>query len=42
MAFYYELKALKVQAIRARNFEYLYIKAPGYSEYEADSETESG
>ena len=35
MPFYYELEALKAQAVCARNFAYKQIMDPGYPEYEA-------
>lgn len=35
MPFYYELEALKAQAVCARNFAYKQIKDPGYPEYDA-------
>lgn len=35
MPFYYELEALKAQAVCARNFAYKQIMNPGYPEYEA-------
>lgn len=35
MPFYYELEALKAQAVCARNFAYQQIKEPGYPQYEA-------
>lgn len=36
MPCYYELEALKAQAICARNFAYQHVKEPGYPEYEAN------
>lgn len=36
MPCYYELEALKAQAICARNFAYQHVKVPGYPEYEAN------